>query len=143
MILYSLTWYRYLVFYTGSTPLSHYPCMQYVFMNHTAPVERHLVRSGDIECPVPCSLFPPFHRCELHGTAIVWSKSHVQTAEDISLPASINVRIAEEEVTHSVVGVPIGTEEYGVVSAVGAVRDGGVDCLTRCLAGMMTDKRSF
>lgn len=44
--------------------------------------------------------------------------------------------IVNEEGAVTVVAVPIGTEEHVVGRAVGVVRDGGADCLARCLVDM-------
>ena len=64
------------------------------------------------------------------------SRGHVPTAEEASLLASIDVRIADEG-GGALVGVPIGIEEHDEEHAVGAVRDIDADCLARCLAGMI------
>ena len=85
-----------------------------------------------------------FLRRELEAIAIVVNtaktmtlppKGHAPTAEEISLFESVDVRIVDEgEVT--VVGVLIGTDEYVLKRAMAVVRDGGANCLTRCLANM-------
>ena len=66
-------------------------------------------------------------------------KGYVPTAE-ISLLESVDVRIAGEGGA-TVVGVPIGTDEYVLDRAMEVVRDGGADHLARCLASM-PDKQS-
>ena len=55
-------------------------------------------------------------------------KGHAATAEEISLLESVDVRIVGEgEMT--VVGVPIGTDEYVLERTLEVVRDGGADRL--------------
>ena len=62
-------------------------------------------------------------------------KGHAATAEEISLLESVDVRIVGEgEMT--VVGVPIGTDEYVLERTLEVVRDGGADRYGRCLAFM-------
>ena len=55
--------------------------------------------------------------------------------EEISLLESVEVRIADEGGV-TVVGTPIGTEEYVRGRAREVVRDGGADHLARCLANL-------
>ncbi|CAN0339095.1 unnamed protein product, partial [Laminaria digitata] len=64
-------------------------------------------------------------------------KGHAPTAEEISLLESVGVRIAGEGGV-TVVGVPIGTDEYVLERAmeVRVLRDDGTDRLVRCLANM-------
>ena len=62
-------------------------------------------------------------------------KEHAPTAEDISLLERVGVRIVGERGVR-MVGVPIGTDEYVLERAMEAVRDGGADCLARCLANV-------
>lgn len=89
-----------------------------------------------------------FVRCLLDGIGIIiyptktlalFPKRQVPTAEHISLLASAYVRTVEEERV-AVVGTPVGTAENVGKSAVGAVLDGGVDCLANCLASMPDNK---
>ena len=88
----------------------------------------------------------PFFRRKLDGIDIVSNtakttalrpKWHRSTAEETTLLAGTDVRIAEEGGV-TVVAVPIGTEEYVAARALGTVPGGGADCLGRCLA----DKQS-
>ena len=85
-----------------------------------------------------------FLRRELEDTSIVVDpaktitlplKGYAPTAEEISLPESVDVRIAGEG-RATVVGIPIGTDEYVLDRAIEVVRDGGADRLPRCLANM-------
>ena len=62
-------------------------------------------------------------------------KGHAPTAEEISLVESVDVSITGEGGA-TVVGVPIGTDEYVLDRAMEVVRDGGADRLARCLANM-------
>ena len=62
-------------------------------------------------------------------------KGHASTAEDISLLETVDVRIADEGGV-TVVGVPIGTEEYVRERAMEVLRHGDADRLARCLANM-------
>ena len=62
-------------------------------------------------------------------------KGHSPTVEKISLLESIEVLIADKEGV-TVVGVPIGTEEYVLGRAMEVVRDGGADHLASSLANM-------
>ena len=62
-------------------------------------------------------------------------KGHAPTAEEISLLQSVDVRIVDEgEIT--VVGVPIGRDEYMLERALEIVRDGGADRLSCCFANV-------
>ena len=54
--------------------------------------------------------------------------------EDISLLAGVGVRIADEG--GKVVGVPVGSDEFAIESAIGIVRDGGAEQLARMLPRM-------
>ena len=49
-------------------------------------------------------------------------KGHVPTPEEISLLAGVGVRIAYERGI-KVVGVPVGSDEFAIESAIGIVRD--------------------
>ena len=62
-------------------------------------------------------------------------KGHAPTAEEISLLESVNVSITGEGGA-TVVGIPIGTDEYVLDRAMEVVRDRGADRLARCLANM-------
>ena len=62
-------------------------------------------------------------------------KGHAPTAEEISLLESVAVSITGEGGA-TVVGVPIGMDEYVLDRAMEVVRDGGADRLARCLAHM-------
>ena len=62
-------------------------------------------------------------------------KGHAPTAEEISLLENVDVSITGEGGA-TVVGVPIGTDEYVLDRAMEVVRDGGADRLARCLANM-------
>ena len=68
-------------------------------------------------------------------TAALLPKGHAPTAEEISLLESVEVRIADKGGV-TVVGVPIGTEDYLRGRAIEVVRDGGADRLAHCLANM-------
>ena len=69
---------------------------------------------------------------EDHGTL----NMHVPTAEEILLLLSIdNARIAEDGGV-KVGSVLMGTEEYSVERAVGAIRAPGADYRGRCVAGI-------
>ena len=57
-------------------------------------------------------------------------KGHAPTAEKISSVESVEARITDEGGV-TVVGVPIGTEEYVRGRAMEVVRDGGPDHLPR------------
>ena len=67
-------------------------------------------------------------------------KGHVLTPEEISLLQGIDVRIAEQGGV-KVVGVPIGTDEYAMDSAMEIVKNGGAEQLARMLP-RMPDKQS-
>ena len=67
-------------------------------------------------------------------------KGYAPTAEEISLLESVDVRIAGKGGA-TVVGVPIGTDEYVLDRAMEVVRNGGADRLGRCLATSRTRKR--
>ena len=60
-------------------------------------------------------------------------KGYAPTAEDTSLPGSVDVSI-EGEGGATVVGVPIGTGEYVIDRAMEVVKDGGAGRRSRCLA---------
>lgn len=85
----------------------------------------------------------PFGACLAESVSFVYPtktvallpKRQVPTAEDVSLLASTFVRIVEEEGVE-VVGASMGTAEDVEKRAVGAVRDGGVDCIARYLECM-------
>ena len=62
-------------------------------------------------------------------------KGYAPRAEEISLLESVDVCIESKGGT-TVVGVPIGTDEYVRDRAIEVVRDGGADRLTRCFASM-------
>ena len=65
-------------------------------------------------------------------TVALPSKGHAPTSEEISLLQSIDVRVAYEgRVT--VVGVPIGNDEYVLERAREIGKEGGTDHLARCL----------
>ena len=62
-------------------------------------------------------------------------KGHAPTAKEISRLESVDVRIVDEgEIT--VVGVPIGRDEYMLERALEIVRDGGADRLSCCFANV-------
>ena len=62
----------------------------------------------------------------LGKTVALVPKGHVSTPEEISLLAGVGVRIADEGGIQ-VVGVPVGTDEFGIESVIGIVRDGGAE----------------
>ena len=62
-------------------------------------------------------------------------EGYAPKAEEVSLLESVDVRIAGEGGA-TVVGVPIGTDEYVLDRAMEVVRDGGADRLARYLASM-------
>ena len=68
-------------------------------------------------------------------TVVLSPKGHAPTVEEISLLKRVQVRIADEG-GGTVVGVPIGTEEYVRGREMEVVRDEGVGRLARCLANM-------
>ena len=73
-------------------------------------------------------------------TVALPSKGHASTTEEIALLESVGVRIVSEgRVT--VVGVPIGADEYVLERAMEVGRDGGTDRHVRCLANV-PDKRA-
>ena len=67
-------------------------------------------------------------------------KGPVPTPQEISLLQGIDVRIAERGGV-KVVGVPIGTDEYAIDSAMEIVKNGGAEQLVRMLQ-RMPDKQS-
>ena len=67
-------------------------------------------------------------------------KGHVPTSEEIVLLEGIDVRITERGGV-TVVGVPIGTDEYVMDSAMEIVKNGGADQFARMLP-RMPDKQS-
>ena len=73
-------------------------------------------------------------------TVVLPPKGYAPTADEISLLESVDVRIAGEG-RATVVGVPIGTDEYVLDRVTEVVRDGGADSLARCLASM-SDKQA-
>lgn len=87
----------------------------------STPPRRELDDIGIVINPVKSVVQPP--------------KEHAPTAEEIQLLESVDVLITEEGGV-TVLGVPIGTEEYVVERAVGVVRGGGVERLARCVADM-------
>ena len=68
-------------------------------------------------------------------TVALSPKGHAPTAEDISLLESVDVRVADEAGV-TVVGVPIGTDEYVLERAREIVEKGDTDHLARCLTNM-------
>ena len=62
-------------------------------------------------------------------------KGHAPTAQEFSLLESVDVCIADEGGV-TVVGVPIGRDEYVLEQTAEVVKDGGGDRLARCLANM-------
>lgn len=73
-------------------------------------------------------------------TVALAPKGHVPTQEEISLLASVGVRI-EDEGGIKVVGVPVGTDAFATETAIGIVREGGAEQLARMLP-RMPDKQS-
>ena len=67
-------------------------------------------------------------------------KGHVPTPEEISLLVGVGVRITDEGEI-KVVGVPVGSNEFAIESAIGIVRDGRAEQLARMLP-RMPDKRA-
>ena len=67
-------------------------------------------------------------------------KGHVPSLEEIALPESVHVRIAERGGV-SAVGVPIGTDAYAMESAMEIVKNVGAEQLARMLPHM-PDKQS-
>ena len=59
-------------------------------------------------------------------------KGNAPTAEKTSLLESVDVHSADEGAV-TVVGVPIGTDEYELEQAIEVVKGGGADRLARCL----------
>ena len=57
-------------------------------------------------------------------------KGHVPTPEEISLLVGVGVRITDEGEI-KVVGVPVGSNEFAIESAIGIVRDGRAEQLAR------------
>ena len=70
----------------------------------------------------------------LGKTVELTPKGHAPTTEDISLLESL-VRI-EGEGGVTVVGIPIGIDEYVLEREMEVVKDGGADRLAHCLANM-------
>ena len=68
-------------------------------------------------------------------------KGHVPTTKEISLLAGVGVRIIADEGEIKVVGVPVGTDEFAIESAVGIVRDLGGGAFARMLP-RMPDKQA-
>ena len=62
-------------------------------------------------------------------------KGHAPTTKDISHLASVDVRIADKGET-TVVGVPIGTDDYVLERPMEVAKDRGADSLSRCTANM-------
>ncbi|CAM9984463.1 unnamed protein product [Laminaria digitata] len=84
-------------------------------------LQRELDHIGIVANPAKTVALPP--------------EGHAPTAEEISLLESVDVRIADVgRVT--VVGVPIGTEEYVRGRGMEVVRDRGANRLARCLANI-------
>ena len=83
-------------------------------------LQRELKNVGNMLNPAKTIALPP--------------KGYAPTAE-ISLLESVDVRIAGEGGA-TVVGVPLGTDEYVLDQAMEVVRTGGADRLARCLARM-------
>ena len=73
-------------------------------------------------------------------TVALAPKGHVPTPEDISLLAGVGVRIADEGGI-KVVGVPVGSDEFAIESAIGILRDWGAELLARMLP-RMPDKQA-
>ena len=65
-------------------------------------------------------------------TVALAPKGHVSTPEETSRLAGVGVRIADEGGI-KVVGVPVGSDEFAIESAIGIVRDGGAEQLARML----------
>ena len=84
-------------------------------------LRRELEDIGIVVNPVKTIALPP--------------NGYAPTAEEISLLESIDVRVAGEG-GPTVVGVPIGTDEYVRYRTIEVVRDGGADRLERCLDSM-------
>ena len=66
-------------------------------------------------------------------------KGHAPTAKNISLLESGDARVAEKERV-TVVGVPIGADEYVLKRAREIVKEGGTEHLARCHANMPDKK---
>ena len=62
-------------------------------------------------------------------------ESLAPTVEEISLLESVDVRVVDEEGA-TVVGVPIGTDDYVLERAGEIVNEGGTDHIACCLASM-------
>ena len=75
------------------------------------------------------------------NTVALPPKGRAPTVEGISLLKIVDVRIAGEGGV-TVVGVPIGTDEYVLERALEVVRDGGADRLERCLV-IMPDEQAM
>ena len=73
-------------------------------------------------------------------TVTVLSKGRIPMLEEIALLEGVDGRIAER-VGVKVVGVPIGTDEYVMDSAMEIVKNGGADQFARMLP-RMPDKQS-
>ena len=67
-------------------------------------------------------------------------KGHVPTPEEIWLLSGVGARIADEGGI-KVVGVPVGSDEFAIESAIGIARDGGAEQLARMLP-RMPDKQA-
>ena len=57
-------------------------------------------------------------------TVVLAPKGHVPTPEEISILAGVGVHIADEG-GMKMVGVPVGSDEFAIESAIGIVRDRG------------------
>ena len=66
----------------------------------------------------------------LGKTVALAPKGHVPTPEEISLLVGVGVRITDEGEI-KVVGVPVGSNEFAIESAIGIVRDGRAEQLAR------------
>ena len=75
-----------------------------------------------------------------YGMVALTPKGHARTAEDISLLESVDVRIVGDGGV-TLLGVPIGADEYVLERAMEIVRYGGADRLSCCLANML-DKQA-
>ena len=62
-------------------------------------------------------------------------KGHVPTPEEMSLLAGVGVRIADETGI-KVIGVPVGSDEFEIKSAIGIAGDGGAQQFARMLPRM-------
>ena len=73
-------------------------------------------------------------------TVALAAKGHVPTSEETSLLAGVGVRVADEGGI-KVAGVPAGSDEFAIESAIGIIRDGGAEQLARMLP-RMPDKQA-